>query len=988
MKARYIMTLLCTAFTTFLLAQPANNECEGAIPIGNPNDYCSNVGQFTNVGATTSTYGKAPCFADANGKDVWFVFTAVGSDATITVRGNRAQGGTLARPEMALYTNGCGGTISELRCESDSQNDGILELYRGGLTIGASYLIRVQGRSAATGTFQLCINNYNPPVEPGSDCSSASILCDMSSFAIQKVTGIGSNADEADNTCLDQDNNGVDIGPSESSSTWFVWTAATSGTLTFVITPLNKTDDIDFALFELPNGVTNCGGKRLLRCVATACQGPTGLNLTSNQTSEDINCNAGEDGFVKFIDMEAGKSYGLLINNFSNTGNGFKMDFDGTGSFQGPQADFTVSDSNLTACVGQAISFTDATTFALGTIQKWEWKFGVGASIAEANTRGVHTVSYKTPGLKSIVLTVTSDKGCVTTIVKTIQVECCPDHFTTSGVANNITCPGADDGAINVTVSSAYPPYTFAWDSTRTSEDLTNLAAGTYTVTITDQATCDTTLTFDITGPPPVAFDTTITKPTCGGGMDGSITLTVTGGTPPYRFNWQNTGFNSNNILSNISRGDYTVVVRDSNNCDTTLIIALKELELQLSPLVNAVTPPTCNGGANGSIQVNVVNGFGPFQYDWRDGRGFQNANSLTGLRAGTYSMDVRDANLCVGSFTFNMEDFPALVLTFDSTNVSCNGETDGSATAIAAGGVGNFTYAWSNGQRTATISDLADGNYTVIATDSNQCTITGTVTITEPAPVFVNVVSTEDLLCNGEKTGSITVAGTGGYTPYNFSINGGTLQPNSSFTQLGAGTYTITIEDVQGCRSTTTATLIQPPPLIVDAGLDTTIELGSSVDLQAIANASVNWQWTPSDRLSCSDCPNPTASPVNNTQYVVTISNGDSCRASDSLTVFISKNRPIFIPSAFSPNFDGANDFFTLFGGPAAEVIEKLLVFDRWGNLLFEGSNIPLGQEQLGWNGTFNGKPMAPGVFAYMAKVRFIDSEVILYEGDVTIVR
>jgi gliding motility-associated-like protein len=276
-----------------------------------------------------------------------------------------------------------------------------------------------------------------------------------------------------------------------------------------------------------------------------------------------------------------------------------------------------------------------------------------------------------------------------------------------------------------------------------------------------------------------------------------------------------------------------------------------------------------------------------------------------------------------------------------------------------------------------------------VTVTDGNQCIIVATVVITEPAPVLVNLVETIDVICNGDSTGVITVMGSGGTLPYEFSRDGSIFQGSETFTGVRAGSYTITIEDAEGCMNTTTATINQPPPLIVDAGPDTTIDLGTSIDLQAIANsATVTWQWNPIDQLSCADCPNPTASPLNTTTYLVTVRNQDDCDATDDITIRINKVRPIFVPNAFSPNGDGMNDRFTIFGGPAAEIITKLRVFDRWGNLLFEGSNLPLGQENAGWDGMFKGKLLGTGVYTYMAEVRFIDGEVILYEGDITIVR
>lgn len=997
MKLGYIFTLLFALGATVLLAQPANDECVNAIPIPDPSNYCSTNAQYTNVAATQSSQTLARCFPqNQSSRDVWFSFVAVGTDVGINLAGNTSynQGGTLRNPQLAIYSGACG-SLTEVGCISDSRGDNAIQVIANNLVVGNTYYIRISARNNNSGTFQFCVNNFNEVPKADGDCPTAVVLCDKESFSVPFLSGEGRDPNEISRVSCSAGNCPFE----ESSSTWYKWTCKDQGTLTFSIFPLKPIDDIDFVLYELPSGIDDCSNKRDIRCMAAGenvgnalstwirCTGVTGLRQGEGDNGETCGCPTGQNNFVAPINMEAGKSYALVINNFSKSGGGFRIQFGGTGTFQGPTADFKTDVP--TNCVGKPFTFADASSF-VGTIKSYEWNFGPDANIPTATGKGPHTVTYKTAGLKSILLTVETDRGCLVTKVGTVMMECCPDHFSTaSGTARNLTCPSADNGAVDLNITTNYPPYSYAWSDSTKQANLANLKPGAYTVTVTDQATCDTVLTFNVTGPPPVSFDTLITKPTCGGGTDGSITLTVTGGTPPYQFNWQNRGFNSNNTLANIPRGDYTVVVRDSNNCDTTLIINVRELELALNSTVQAVTPPTCNGLANGVIQVNIANGLAPYQYDFGDGRGFQTAGSLTGLRAGTYRVQVRDANLCAGNFAFEITDYPALAISIDSTNVSCNGETDGSATVSVTGGVGTYTYLWSNGQTKATITDLIDGIYTVTAKDSNQCVITKAVTIVEPAPVVVKVDSIVNVICNGEKTGVIKVSGSGGTQPYSFGINGGTLQPSSTFSGLGAGTYAIRIEDVEGCGSTVTATLTQPQPLVVDAGLDQTIELGFTANLQAIANAAgVKWQWDTTERLSCIDCPNPTASPLNTTTYTIIVTNGDRCKATDQVTIIINKNRPIFAPNAFSPNDDGTNDFFTLFGNQAAELIEKIIIFDRWGNLVFEASQIALGYERLGWNGMFNGKPMGTGVYTYVAQVRFIDQEVLRYEGDVTIVR
>ncbi len=994
-----VFALLLSAIAAF--AQPANNECASAIRLTDVKNWCSDNAAYSNAEATPSSQALPGCFPNnQESRDVWFYFIAQGTNVSINVTGNTTinQGGTLRNPQFALYRGSCN-NLTIVDCISDAFNRNSVEMILSNLTVGDTYYIRVSARDGNTGTFKLCINNFNEVPDPEGDCSSAVVLCDKSAFAVDYVTGVGNNPNEIGNVSCSS----ASCPFTESSSTWYKWTCKDAGTLTFTITPLNPVDDIDFVLYELPNGIDNCSNKRDLRCMASGenvgepvnnwirCTGATGLRDGERDNGETCGCQSGDNNFVAPINMEAGKSYALVINNFSNSGAGFTIEFGGTGTFLGPTADFelNLAANDTTTCVGKEISFTDVSSFT-GQIVSWRWNFGNGASIATASTKGPHNVSYNTAGLKSVTLTVETDRGCVVTTVKTILVECCSDHFSVNGSLTPLTCPNSSDGAIDLTVTNSYGPYAFVWnDSLSNTEDLAGLPVGSYMVSVTDQAGCDTLLTFDVTGPPNFVFDTLITMPTCGGGNDGAVTLQVSGASPPYQYNWQNSGFSSNNSLTNISRGDYSVTVRDANGCDTSLVIPVRELELILDPSVDAVTPPTCNGFSDGSIVVNIANGLGPFRYNWNDGQGFRDANSLQGVRAGVYTVQVQDANLCEGNFTFNMEDHPPLTLTFDIENASCNGVTDGSVTAVITGGVGNYTFAWSNGETKETITGLSAGNYSVTIRDSNQCEITGDTTITEPDAVLIEVADVLNVICNGEATGAITVAGAGGTQPYTFSINNGTFQPEPVFKGLTAGDYTITIEDAEGCQNTTNATINQPPPLIVDAGDDQTVELGYSVDLQAIANNSdVIFNWTPPPGLSCTNCFDPTASPARTTVYTVVITDKSNCTAADSLKITVTVNRPIYAPTAFSPNGDGFNDHFTLFGGPGARIIRKLKVFDRWGNLVFETNDIPLGQERFGWDGSFNGKPMSPGVFVYMAEIEFIDDVIVPVDGDVTIIR
>jgi hypothetical protein len=904
-----LLVILMGAVTAF--AQPSNDECANPIVIPNPINFCSAPGAYTNVDATPSTYGPATCFGTTQ-KDVWFAFTAQATDVTITVRGATAQapGGTLQNPQLALYFGTCGGTINQLECQSSVQS--IVEGYQGGLFVGSTYLIRVQGAAGKMGTFQLCINNYNPPVEPTSDCPDAAILCDKSSFVVQNVTGAGNNTSElTDALCF----SGGAQGNFETNSTWFVWTCSQSGTLEFTLSPNNVSDDLDFALYRLPNGIGNCAGKQLVRCMASGdfnfpspCMGPTGLQAGDGDISEDAGCQQSNDNaWLSPFDMVQGESYALCVNNFTSTGNGFNISFGGTGLFVGPEAAFTTDPPAV--CLGTAVEVTDASTFALGAITAWKWSFGADAVPQTATGPGPHTVQFNTPGLRPVVLTLETALGCKITDIQTVNIF------------------------------------------------------------------------------PDVQVDTLIAAPDCNGTANGTVTINnITSGTPPYLFSWNGGPFGTTPSLSGLGVGVYTLVIRDSNNCETDLSIDVKERVLEAEAVVDK---PLCFGDDNGVITMNVTNGVQPIQFDF--GNGFVNQNSMGGYVAGNYIIQAVDDVLCKGTFNVEVTDNPILELALDTTDISCFSANDGMGLATPAGGVGNYTYLWSDGQTTMKANDLPPGNFTVTVTDGNGCTITGSILVVEPADVAVDLVDVLNLLCNSQPTGEVRVAGVGGRQPYMFSADGVNFVSADTLKNLPAGDYWIKIKDGGGCVDSVFATITQPPPLIVSAEPgDTTLDLGFTVTVSTTtspAGRPVTYSWSPGLGVDNVTIAEPTITAISNQIYTITITDQDGCTAVDNVQIIVNRNRPMYFPNVFGPEKNYPNNFFTGFGGPAAEAITLLRVYDRWGSLIYETRANPLNDPDKGWDGTYKGEPVQ-GVFTFYAFVKFIDGEELQYEGDITVVR
>lgn len=1003
MRNLYLILIFLVSLPSIISAQVANDVCSDAIELTNLVSWCSDVNAFSNVNAQDEGLIDKPfCFFDTpNNNDVWFTFTAIGNTVNITVTGNvetnqQGVGGTLEKPNIALYSGSCG-QLTEIECVGDGIGVNSVNTLGGPLSVGATYYIRISAQDDLDGTFQLCINNYNSVPAPSGDCEPGVILCDKSPFSVEKVSGAGNNPNEINDVFCGGGNP-----VSEFATSWYKWTCDVAGSLTFTLTPLNPADDLDFYLYRLPNGIDDCGEKILLRSMSSGeqggspfpdwepCTGPTGLNLTDPDVNENCGCDDGDNNFLAGINMDAGASYALVISNFSNSGSGFSIDFGGTGTFLGPSANFNATPETI--CVGQSITFTDESAY-VGNLIGWAWNFGADAQTPTASGQGPHTVTFDRPGVKGIQLSVEAERGCIVTATVPILVECCSDHFTTDGFTSDITCPGTNTGSIDLEVRSNYPPLSYNWSNGEVREDIFGLEAGSYTVSIVDDVGCDTEVSFNIESPPEFAFDTLVTMPTCNGGTDGAVQLQVSGGTPGYEYNWQNSGFGPDNTLSNISQGDYQVVVRDQNNCETEMLLPVRELQLILDPMANAITPPSCFGFSDGIIELDIANGLPAYTYNFNDGNGFVNNNIKNNLAAGTYTVNVQDANLCEGEFLFTIEDHPPLELGFDPTDVSCFGLTDGEVTALPIGGVGDYTYTWNNNVNGPTLEALPAGDYTVTVLDGNGCEINGLVTLTQPNPLFIDVVDVEDNICFGYEGGVVNVQGSGGTGPYEYSLDGLVFQASSFFGQLPAGTYDFTVLDALGCTETVEATVNQPPELIVDAGEDQTIELGYSTTIRAQpSDPIVTYSWTPNgeDIFNClfGDCQSAEVMPLNSTVFEATVMDVTGCIATDSVRVAVIKNRPVYIPNAFSPNTDGPNDRFTVYAGPAVESVQSLKVFDRWGNQVFDQGEFAPNDESMGWDGTYNGRVMNSAVFVYLAEVRFIDGLVVQFKGDVTLVK
>ncbi len=467
LKSLSVFIFFVYSFTTnSLLAQVPNDECSFAIAIPNPTIFCSDPGAYRLFGATASAQPRPTCAINVN-NDVWFTFTAVAEYLNVRIIGNSGSifpGGTLLNPELSIYEGSCNALVQK-GCISDAMSNHIVEQNIAGFIPGRQYFIRVDSRVGSVGTFQLCMNNYAAVPDPSSDCRTAVLLCDKSTFSVPQLIGAGADPNEVQGSCIQE----------EFSSAWYKWTCEQAGSLTFTLSPNDPANDLDFAVYELPGGIDDCNNKRILRCMASGenvgaplsdwirCYGPTGLRQGSNDVVESPGCQSADDNFLAPLNMEVGKSYVLIVNNFSNTGSGFSIEFGGSGVFLGPKADFDIISMDEKICRREQIDLIDKSESILGgSIISWNWIFGQGVVPAIKPTQGPHSVIYQDPGFKTITLRIENEKGCIVSETKRILVECC-DYPVSIQAEGSGTYDLGDDVQLNVEVDLPGNIYTYRW---------------------------------------------------------------------------------------------------------------------------------------------------------------------------------------------------------------------------------------------------------------------------------------------------------------------------------------------------------------------------------------------------------------------------------------------------------------------------------------------------------------------------------------------
>lgn len=435
------------------------------------------------------------------------------------------------------------------------------------------------------------------------------------------------------------------------------------------------------------------------------------------------------------------------------------------------------------------------------------WTTTNGNIVSGANTL---TPVVSAAGIYNLLITNTSS-GC-TANGNALVTQTPPVTASTSAV--NVSCNGGSNGSATVTPGGGAGNYTYIWSNSSTTATISGLAAGTYSVTVSDGENCTTTTSVSVTQPAVLLANATATGESALGANDGTASAAPNGGTPVYTYLWSNNA--TTPTITGLAPGNYTVTVTDANACTAVQTVTVNSFNCALTATISS-TNITCNGANNGTASVSLTGQVNPVNYIWSNNA---TTPSISGLEPGTYTVSLTDANNCPASLSVNISQPAVLAANATATPENSTGGNDGTATAQPTGGTPAYSYLWSTNATTPTITGLAPGSYSVTVTDINGCTSSQTVFVNAFNCALISNINAVNVVCLSDTTGQATVTIEGGELPFQYLwSNGGTT---ATVTNIGVGDYSVIVTDANGCITTDSVKIIANdniPPSILCPG-------------------------------------------------------------------------------------------------------------------------------------------------------------------------
>ncbi|MBA4239658.1 MAG: hypothetical protein C0448_02940 [Sphingobacteriaceae bacterium] len=474
--------------------------------------------------------------------------------------------------------------------------------------------------------------------------------------------------------------------------------------------------------------------------------------------------------------------------------------------------------------------------------------------------------------------TVTDFNGCIKT--QTVAITA-PPAITLTTTNGTVSCAGSCDGTVSVTPTGGTAGYFYSWNSvpTQSTQTASGLCVGSYIANVTDALGCIASATANVSQPPVLTASVSNVQPSCNVCV-GSATANGIGGTGPYTYSWS-PGGQTTQTANNLCVGVQTVTVTDSKGCTTTQTVQIVQTVIILATTNGGSL--TCNNVCSGIATANPSGGTGPGTYSFTWTPSLQSTQTATALCAGMHTVIVSDGNGCTNTSTVNFVNPPAITLTVNKTNVTCNSLCNGTASAVATGGTGALSYLWQPGNlTTSSINGLCPGDYTLTVSDINNCSQTQSVTITETNSLTATFTFTNPSTCTSSD-GAIDATISGGTPTYTltWSPGGSTANPH---TNLAAGTYSLNIIDAAGCTQTVVTTLSNPTGPTVTATSNSVSCFGActgsaTLNIVGIPPISVSWPAPVSST-------NTSVSNLCAGLYIPVITDGNNCVTNQTVNI------------------------------------------------------------------------------------------------------
>lgn len=576
-----------------------------------------------------------------------------------------------------------------------------------------------------------------------------------------------------------------------------------------------------------------------------------------------------------------------------------------------------------------------------------------------------------------------------------------PAKIAANVVLTHPSCIESKNGKIEIlNPSGGTNPFRFKFLNTwyDTSLIVNGIDLGTYSIRVQDANNCilDTSVKLVPSYKLLATFDS-FSNSLCPRSDAGYVALRVNNGQSPFTLSLNGTSSNLTSNLwinSSLKKGNYTVQIKDKNQCPWDSIFEITEPDtFAVSSIVQHVT---CYNGSDGKITALVTGGSSPYM----DIKWYGVQGEIVGsenLKPGIYRLKLKDKFNCKFESFFEILNKPEFkVLIEELKKVSCYAANDGQLRQIAIGGISPFSYSWLNtSSKDEILSNVSAGSYVGEVIDKDGCKAVGNFSVLQPLKLKIDNIKTNSQNCSAPIDGAISIIASGGTVngiqSYQYAIDTAKgFSLNNTFTDMRLGRYTITVRDINRCKLDTIFNFVNGLKIETSLSSVIPIALGEIIRLTPSFAYGVNTSfndiksvtWTPSTGLSCIDCIEPLASPFKTTTYKITVRYGiEDCQSEATTTLEVANAVDVYIPNSFTPNSDSVNDVWMVYGKNILDI--KISVYDKTGELMYRSDNI-----RSGWNGSYKGEPCKIDAYTYIVKTTYIDGSTQQYTGILNLLR